>query len=121
MTTSPGHVDGAAGDVLSTFDLLAPQLRELYVDLHAHPELSGQEERTAGVVAEHLRAAGLEVTTGVGGHGVVGVLRNGVGPVVMVRADQALSSDSSASRCSRACFCCSSIMRWAASVRFQLL
>jgi amidohydrolase len=87
MTTGLGHVDSAADEVLSAFELLAPTLRELYVDLHAHPELSGQEERTAGVVVEHLRAAGLEVTTGVGGHGVVGVLRNGVGPVVMVRAD----------------------------------
>jgi amidohydrolase len=81
------QLKSAADDVLSAFDRLAPELREGYVDLHAHPELSGQEERTAGVVAEHLRAAGLEVTTGVGGHGVVGVMRKGAGPVVMVRAD----------------------------------
>ena len=57
-------------------------------DLHRHPELSGSEERTAGVVAERLRALGLEVRTGVGGHGVVGVLRGGrPGPVVAWRAD----------------------------------
>ena len=57
-------------------------------DLHEHPELSGQEERTARVVAEHLRALGLEVRTGVGGHGVVGVLRGGrPGRTVALRAD----------------------------------
>jgi hippurate hydrolase len=82
-----GQLESTADDVLSGLDLLVPELRGVYVDLHAHPELSGQERRTAGVVAGQLRAAGLEVTTGVGGHGVVGVLRNGVGPVVMVRAD----------------------------------
>lgn len=57
-------------------------------DLHEHPELSGQEERTARVVGEHLRALGLEVRTGVGGHGVVGVLRGGrPGRTVALRAD----------------------------------
>lgn len=57
-------------------------------DIHQHPELSYQEERTAGVVARHLRALGLEVRTGVGGHGVVGLLRGGrPGPTVALRAD----------------------------------
>jgi amidohydrolase len=57
-------------------------------DFHAHPELSNQETRTAGVVATHLRALGLEVRTGVGGHGVVGVLRGGrPGRTVALRAD----------------------------------
>jgi len=57
-------------------------------DLHRHPELSGQEERTAGIVAARLRALGLEVRVGVGGHGVVGVLRGDrTGPVVAYRAD----------------------------------
>jgi amidohydrolase len=57
-------------------------------DLHQHPELSGQEERTAGIVADHLRELGFEVRTGVGGHGVVGLLRgNRPGPVVAFRAD----------------------------------
>jgi hippurate hydrolase len=87
MTTQPDRCGSAADDVLSTFDVLAPGLREVYLDLHAHPELSGQEERTAGVVAERLRTAGLDVTARVGGQGVVGVLRNGPGAVVMVRAD----------------------------------
>jgi hippurate hydrolase len=58
---------------------------ELYRDLHAHPELSGQEHRTATVVAERLGAAGIAVQR-LGG-GVVGVLENGPGPVVLARAD----------------------------------
>ncbi|MFD4604473.1 amidohydrolase [Streptomyces sp. NPDC058464] len=64
-----------------------PELRALYEDLHTHPELSFQEERTAAVVAGRLRAQGWEVTEGVGGTGVVGVLANGDGPVVLLRAD----------------------------------
>jgi amidohydrolase len=66
---------------------LLPKLEALYTDIHAHPELSMQETRTAGLAAEHLRAAGYEVTTGVGKTGVVGLLRNGDGPTVMLRAD----------------------------------
>ncbi|EIL89968.1 M20 family metallopeptidase [Rhodanobacter spathiphylli] len=66
---------------------LLPQLEALYTDIHAHPELSMQETRTAGLAAERLRAAGYEVTTGIGKTGVVGLLRNGNGPVVMLRAD----------------------------------
>jgi hippurate hydrolase len=64
-----------------------PDLELLYRDLHEHPELSFQEERTASVLAARLAAAGLEVTTGVGKTGVVGVLRNGEGPTVLLRAD----------------------------------
>lgn len=59
----------------------------LYRDLHAHPELSGAEERTAARFAAALRGIGYQVTTGVGGHGVVGVLRNGAGPTVLIRAE----------------------------------
>ncbi|MEY2116805.1 MULTISPECIES: M20 family metallopeptidase [Rhodanobacter] len=66
---------------------LLPQLQALYTDIHAHPELSMQETRTAGLAADHLRAAGYEVTTGIGKTGVVGLLRNGDGPTVMLRAD----------------------------------
>ncbi|MEU0601007.1 amidohydrolase [Streptomyces sp. NPDC006393] len=62
-------------------------LAEVYRDLHAHPELAFAEHRTARIVAERLRAAGYETTTGVGGTGVVGVLRCGEGPTVAVRAD----------------------------------
>src|SRR3954469_4332033 len=62
-------------------------LEDLYRDIHAHPELSFQERRTAGVAAERLRSAGYDVTDGVGGTGVVGLLRKGDGPTVMLRAD----------------------------------
>ena len=62
-------------------------LEALYTDLHQHPELSFQETRTAAIGAGHLRDLGLEVTEGVGGTGVVGVLRNGDGPTVWLRAD----------------------------------
>jgi hippurate hydrolase len=62
-------------------------LEKIYTDIHSHPELSMQETRTAGIAADRLRAAGYEVTTGVGKTGVVGLLRNGNGPVVMLRAD----------------------------------
>src|ERR1051325_6044895 len=64
-----------------------PTLESIYKDLHAHPELSMQETRTAGIAADHLRGAGYEVTTGVGKTGVVGLLRSGEGPTVMLRAD----------------------------------
>ncbi|HVW84701.1 MAG TPA: M20 family metallopeptidase [Bryobacteraceae bacterium] len=73
--------------VLATVDGLLPELERLYRDIHAHPELSMQEVRTAGLAADHLRAAGYEVTAGVGRTGVVGLLRNGEGPTVMLRAD----------------------------------
>ena len=73
--------------VLANLHALLPDLEALYKDIHAHPELSMQELRTAGLAAERLRAAGYEVTTGIGKTGVVGLLRNGDGPTVMLRAD----------------------------------
>lgn len=66
---------------------MAIDLEETYRDLHEHPELSFQEHRTAGIVAGHLRRLGLAVHEGIGGTGVVGVLENGGGPTVMLRAD----------------------------------
>src|SRR5689334_25145889 len=73
--------------VLKNLDRLIPDLEALYKDVHAHPELSMQETRTASLAADRLRAAGYDVTVGVGKTGVVGVLRNGEGPTVMLRAD----------------------------------
>jgi len=67
-------------------DLLA-QLEGIYRDIHANPELSMQEHRTSGIAAAWLREQGYDVTEGVGGTGVVGVLRNGEGPTVLLRAD----------------------------------
>src|SRR5207247_10977220 len=73
-------------------DRRVPQVVEKVVawrrDIHAHPELSNRETRTADVVAQHLRSLGIEVPTGVAYNGVVGVLRGGrPGPVVALRAD----------------------------------
>ena len=76
-------------------DAEMPSLLTIYKDLHAHPELSGQEEKTAAFVAKELRAVGCEVTEKVGKYekphhrpfGVVGVMKNGVGPTVLVRTD----------------------------------
>src|ERR1700720_989917 len=74
-------------EILASLATLLPELEAVYKDIHAHPELSMQENRTAGIAANHLKAAGLEVTSGVGKTGVVGILRNGDGPTVMLRAD----------------------------------
>ena len=73
--------------ILVYLDKMLPELEALYKDIHSHPELSMQETRTAGIAADHLRASGFAVTTGVGKTGVVGILRNGDGPTVMLRAD----------------------------------
>ncbi len=62
-------------------------LEALYRDLHAHPELSGSERRTMEVLARALGERGVDVVTGIGGTGVAGLLANGSGPAVMIRAD----------------------------------
>jgi len=72
----------AAGAESSLSDLVA-----YYKDLHANPELSGEEKETARKIAERLRSLGYQVTTGVGGTGVVAVLENGHGPTVLIRGD----------------------------------
>src|ERR1700712_3498293 len=77
----------SASVVLTNLGKLLPELEPLYKDIHAHPELSMHETRTAGIAADKLRKAGYAVTTGVGKTGVVGLLRNGEGPTVMLRAD----------------------------------
>ena len=69
-----------------TDDLLG-KLEGIYRDLHANPELSMQEHRTSGIAAVWLREQGYDVTEGVGATGVVGLLRNGDGAVVLLRAD----------------------------------
>jgi len=73
-----------AQEVAADYD---DHLADLFVTLHSHPELSFREVETAARLADELRAAGVEVTEGVGGTGVVGMLRNGDGPLVLVRAD----------------------------------
>jgi hippurate hydrolase len=76
-----------AAAVLSRRDQVRGWQEDLYRDVHRHPELSHQEQRTAGLVAERLRASGFQVHAGVGGTGVVGVLTHGSGPTVLLRAD----------------------------------
>jgi hippurate hydrolase len=78
---------GAAEGLFSGVDSILGDVEELYKDVHRHPELSMQEERTARIAADRLRSAGFAVTTGVGKTGVVGLLENGDGPTVMLRAD----------------------------------
>jgi amidohydrolase len=81
--------DGARGisQAVPEIAALEPELEGLYRDLHEHPELAFHEERTASTLAERLRALGFEVTTGVGQTGLVAILRNGSGPVVMLRTE----------------------------------
>src|SRR6476659_9364762 len=76
-----------ANRILAVLDESLPILVELYRDLHRNPGLSMQEHRTANIVAQHLRDSGYDVTEGVGKTGVVGLLSNGEGPVVMLRGD----------------------------------
>ncbi|MFK8015756.1 MAG: amidohydrolase [Gammaproteobacteria bacterium] len=71
-------------DVAKDYDA---SLSDLFVHLHQNPELSNVESKTAARLARELEAVGFDVTTGVGGHGVVAVMENGPGPVVMLRAD----------------------------------
>lgn len=72
---------------LSDVPDIAAGLADLYKDLHAHPELSFAEHRTADLVATRLSALGYEVHTGIGGTGVVGIIRRGEGRTVLLRAD----------------------------------
>ncbi|PRY90823.1 amidohydrolase [Mongoliibacter ruber] len=71
----------------SYIDKIYPELDSLYKHLHQNPELSLQEKETSARIAEELREIGYEVSEGIGGYGVVGVLKNGPGPVLLIRAD----------------------------------
>ncbi len=68
-------------------DAIYPDIEKLYMDLHQHPELGFHEQRTAAELAARVKALGYEVTTGVGGTGVVAILKNGPGPTVMLRTE----------------------------------
>jgi amidohydrolase len=80
-------ISAAVSAVLAGVADMRAEQEELYRLLHQHPELSHQEHRTAATVAERLRQDGFQTHTGVGGTGVVGVLRNGTGSTVLLRAD----------------------------------
>ena len=68
-------------------DAIYPDIEALYLDLHQNPELAFQEVHTAAKLAARLKTLGFEVTTGVGRTGIVGILKNGIGPVVMLRTE----------------------------------
>ncbi|MEN4400667.1 amidohydrolase [Mycolicibacterium senegalense] len=87
VSTGSDDISRRADEVLARLPEVRSWQEPLYRDLHQHPELSHQERRTAGVVAARLRESGLTVHEGVGGTGVIGVLRNGEGPAVLLRAD----------------------------------
>jgi amidohydrolase len=76
-----------AAAVLNGLATVRSWQEDVYRDLHRHPELSRQEHRTADLIAQRLRGLGCEVRDGIGGTGVIGVLRNGSGPTVLLRAD----------------------------------
>src|ERR1700735_357562 len=79
----------AASPGPSTSDInnIYPGIEALYIDIHSNPELGFEEKQTAAKLAGRLKALGYEVTEGVGGTGVVGLLKNGDGPVVMLRTE----------------------------------
>jgi hippurate hydrolase len=79
--------DSTTRRVLAGLETIRAWQEDVYRDLHQHPELSHQERRTGELVATHLREAGYDVHEGVGGTGVVGILHNGQGPTVLLRAD----------------------------------
>jgi amidohydrolase len=83
----PAALAAPADAVRAQVSTELPRLRSLYEHLHRNPELSLLEEKTSKRLADELREAGFEVTEKVGGYGVVGVLRNGPGPAVLVRTD----------------------------------
>ncbi|MBO9711284.1 amidohydrolase [Sphingomonas sp.] len=83
MTASPASADS----VHDATQRELPALLEFYRDFHANPELGLHETRSAKILADEARKAGFEVTEGVGGTGVVAVLRNGAGPTLLIRAD----------------------------------
>src|SRR5262245_27374912 len=86
-STSPEKLKALKNQVNECLQAQFSDLQTLYQHLHAHPELSLQEEKTAARMAAELKKLGFEVTEKVGGHGVVGILKNGDGPTVLVRTD----------------------------------
>jgi len=86
-TPADPKLAGRSAAIRPMIDAELPSLLALYTDIHTHPELSQMEVRTSAHLADDLRKAGYDVTTNVGGHGIVALLKNGPGPVVMVRTD----------------------------------
>ncbi len=85
--TAPRNWNAVKKNVQSELDRELESLLAFYKHLHQNPEMSFEEEKTAAKLTQELKTLGFEVTTKVGGHGIVGVLRNGEGPTVLVRTD----------------------------------
>ena len=83
----PGYAQSAASSNSKEVDAVYPAAHDLYIDLHQSPELSSHETQTAAKLAARLRSLGYDVTEGVGGTGVVAILKNGAGPTVMLRTE----------------------------------
>lgn len=83
QTNSPASSGPSAAEVAAIY----PEVETLYMDLHRNPELAFQEQQTASKLAARMKALGYEVTTGIGGTGIVAVLKNGQGPTVMLRTE----------------------------------
>jgi hippurate hydrolase len=92
----PVHADDPKSDpalqatakvIRSKIEAEYPALEKLYKTIHSHPELSYQEEQTAARLAKEMQDLGFDVTTKVGGHGIVCLLKNGPGPTVLIRTD----------------------------------
>ena len=82
-----GTAVAQSGEGAAKVNAIYPDIEKLYIDLHRNPELAFHEKRTAATLAARVKAMGYDVTTGVGGTGIVAVLKNGPGPVVMLRTE----------------------------------
>ena len=87
-TAEKGNSAAAVKQIIDKYRPSLKPFEEIYIDIHRNPELSGDEVRTASIVARYLATLpDIQVHRNIGGHGVVGLLRNGKGPTVMLRAD----------------------------------
>jgi len=85
--TLPPELQESAQETKTLIGKHLDQWLTFYKDLHAHPELSSQEDRTSQRLAREIKEIGFDVTSAVGGYGLVAVLRNGTGPTVLIRTD----------------------------------
>lgn len=90
--TIAGQSNSSSQELKKLIDTDTKRLIEMFKDIHANPELGFMEVRTAAIVAKELKALGFEVKTGIGKTGVVGIFKNGGGPIVMYRADMDCNS-----------------------------
>ena len=87
MSLSLVHLESNnLGSTIQSYHPVLTAYESIYRDVHQHPELSCKESRTASIVAEHLRSLNHTTHEGTGGYGVVGVLKNGDGPMIMLRS-----------------------------------